>query len=72
MLSRDQIAEIYARYRGPVWRYVRRPTGSTDLAEDLCQEAFLRLVTGSSRYEDRSWERRSIATERKGRERHET
>lgn len=57
MLSRNQIAEIYARYRGPVWRYIRCLTGSTDLAEDLCQEVFLRVVTGSSRYEDRGFER---------------
>jgi RNA polymerase sigma-70 factor (ECF subfamily) len=38
--------EVYARFRGPVWRLARRLTASDDEALDACQEIFLRVWRG--------------------------
>jgi len=52
----DQAAGFFHRHRTRVFRYIRRAVGSTDLAEDLSQEVFLRVVRGMPSYEDRQLE----------------
>jgi RNA polymerase sigma-70 factor, ECF subfamily len=53
----DQCAEVFERHHLAVYRYLLRMTGRPDLAEDLTQEVFLRVVRGVARYEDRGTER---------------
>ena len=36
----------------PIGRFLFRLTGKADVAEDLCQEVFLRVYHGRSRYRD--------------------
>lgn len=35
---------LYARYRGPLFRYIDRLTGDHDLAEELYQDVWMRLI----------------------------
>jgi RNA polymerase sigma factor (sigma-70 family) len=35
---------LFERYHAPLYRYVHRLTGDADLAEDVAQEAFVRLL----------------------------
>jgi RNA polymerase sigma-70 factor (ECF subfamily) len=44
-------AEIFDRQHLRVYRYFRRLVGAADLAEDLTQEVFLRVVRGLDRYQ---------------------
>jgi RNA polymerase sigma-70 factor (ECF subfamily) len=51
MAPTDTIAaEIFERHHIAVFRFFRRLTGRTDLAEDLTQEVFLRVVRGGEQY----------------------
>jgi RNA polymerase sigma-70 factor (ECF subfamily) len=43
-------AEIFERHHVAVFRFFRRLTGRTDMAEDLTQEVFLRVVKGAEHY----------------------
>jgi RNA polymerase sigma factor (sigma-70 family) len=52
----DQAAGFFHRHRVRVFRYLRRAVGSADLAEDLSQEVFLRVVRGLPSYQDRQLE----------------
>jgi RNA polymerase sigma factor (sigma-70 family) len=52
----DQAAGFFHRHRARVFRYLRRAVDSTDLAEDLSQEVFLRIVRSLPSYEDRQLE----------------
>ena len=52
----DQAAGFFHRHRTRVYRYLRRAVGSADLAEDLSQEVFLRVVRGLPSYQDRQLE----------------
>lgn len=47
---------MFHRHRTRVFRYLRRAAGSADLAEDLSQEVFLRIVRGLPGYEERQLE----------------
>lgn len=44
-------AELYERYRTPVFTFLVRLTGNHHLAEDLLQETFLRLYRGRAAYQ---------------------
>jgi RNA polymerase sigma-70 factor (ECF subfamily) len=50
-------ADLFARHGGPVRRYLRALTGSVELAEDLAQDVFVRVVRHADRYEPRERER---------------
>jgi RNA polymerase sigma factor (sigma-70 family) len=45
-------AAIFERHHLAVFRYFRRMTGRPDLAQDLSQEVFLRVVRGLEAYQD--------------------
>ena len=52
----EQAAGMFHRHRTRVFRYLRRAVGSGDVAEDLAQEVFLRVVRGLPSYEERQLE----------------
>ena len=39
-----ELAELFARHHGELYRYAERFTGDADLAEDVVQDAFVRLA----------------------------
>jgi RNA polymerase sigma factor (sigma-70 family) len=41
--------EVYARYREPIWRFLRRLAGRQDVAEDLFQETWLAVARHAHR-----------------------
>jgi RNA polymerase sigma-70 factor (ECF subfamily) len=43
-MAMSALEKIYDRYRVPVFRYLYRMGGSYDLAEELTQETFYRVV----------------------------
>jgi RNA polymerase sigma factor (sigma-70 family) len=51
--------ELIARWHPPLWRYIRRMAGADDVADDLAQDVWLRIVRGLPRLEDpariRAW-----------------
>jgi RNA polymerase sigma-70 factor, ECF subfamily len=47
---------LFDRHALAVYRYFRRVTGSPDLAEDLTQDVFVRVVRGLHRYDARDRE----------------
>jgi RNA polymerase sigma-70 factor (ECF subfamily) len=46
--------ELYARYRSPVLRFVRRLCPDSNDAEEIAQETWLAIVRGKERYETRA------------------
>lgn len=44
---------LYAHYRLPLFNYIRRQTGSDDLAEDIYQEVWFRVIRRLGSYQDR-------------------
>jgi RNA polymerase sigma-70 factor (ECF subfamily) len=48
--------ELFERHALTVYRYFRRVTGSPDLAEDLTQDVFVRVLRGLHRYDARDRE----------------
>ena len=44
---------LFLRYRELIWRFFRRRVDERALAEELCQETFLAVLTGAGRYEGR-------------------
>jgi RNA polymerase sigma factor (sigma-70 family) len=48
--------DLFERYHLPLFRYVWRMTGRRDVAEDLTQEVFVRVLRGIARYEARDRE----------------
>jgi RNA polymerase sigma factor (sigma-70 family) len=56
MSYNDQAAEFFHRHRTRVFRYLKRAVGSADLAEDLSQEVFLRVVRGLPSYREQQLE----------------
>jgi RNA polymerase sigma-70 factor (ECF subfamily) len=49
-------AELFERHALAVYRYFRRVTGSPDVAEDLTQDVFVRVVRGLHGYDARDRE----------------
>jgi RNA polymerase sigma-70 factor (ECF subfamily) len=43
-LTRDTITELYERYRKPVYAYIRKHTRDGEVARDLSQEVYVRLL----------------------------
>jgi RNA polymerase sigma-70 factor (ECF subfamily) len=52
--SREAFAELYARYREPLFGFFRRRLASRERAEDLAQETFLAVIRAVVRYEPRA------------------
>jgi RNA polymerase sigma-70 factor (ECF subfamily) len=52
--SREAFAELFARYRDPLYGFFRRRLASRDRAEDLAQETFLAVIRAVVRYEPRA------------------
>lgn len=48
--------ELFERFHLPIYRYLLRMTGRGDVAEDLTQEVFLRVVRGADGYQARDHE----------------
>lgn len=45
------LGALFERWRGPLFRFALRMSGSPALAEDVVQETFLALIHGTARYE---------------------
>lgn len=56
-MHRAQVDDLFARYREPVFRFLRRQLRDAAAAEDLTQEAFLRAMRGAyqSNGHERAW-----------------
>jgi RNA polymerase sigma-70 factor (ECF subfamily) len=56
-VHRAQVDDLFARYREPVFRFLRRLLHDGAAAEDLTQEAFLRAMHGTyqSNGHERAW-----------------
>jgi RNA polymerase sigma-70 factor, ECF subfamily len=52
--SVEAIAELFARYREPLYGFFCRRLESRERAEDLAQETFLAVIRAGSRYEPRA------------------
>lgn len=52
--DRGAFETLFLRYREPIWRFFRRRVDDRALAEELCQETFLALLSGAGRYEGRA------------------
>lgn len=52
--SREAFAELFERYREPVYGFFRRRLRDTARAEELAQETFLAVLRGIERYEART------------------
>ncbi len=46
--------QLYARYKGPLYRYLKRMCHDTDVANDLFQEVWSKLIASRERYEVRA------------------
>lgn len=46
--------QLYARYKGPLYRYVKRMCRDTDVANDVFQEVWSKLIASRERYEVRA------------------
>jgi DNA-directed RNA polymerase specialized sigma24 family protein len=49
--DRAAFAELFVRYRDPVWRFFRRRTSDPAQAEELAQDTFAAVLTGAARFE---------------------
>lgn len=52
--SREAFAELFCRYRDPIYGFFRRRLNESARAEELAQEAFLAVLKGVTRYEPRA------------------
>ena len=48
--DRDAFADLFARYRDPVWRFFRRRVFDDARADELAQETFLGIIQAARRY----------------------
>jgi RNA polymerase sigma-70 factor (ECF subfamily) len=51
----EAVSWIYERYAPMVRRYVSPRIGDATLAEDICNDVFVRVLESIERYEDRGW-----------------
>jgi RNA polymerase sigma-70 factor (ECF subfamily) len=56
-VQRDQVERLFAEYRVPVYRFLRRMLRGDPAAEDLTQETFLRALRATYRADgrERAW-----------------
>jgi len=52
--SREAFEELFARYRQPLYGYLRRRLDNRERAEDLAQETFLAVIRSAKRYQPRA------------------
>ena len=52
--SKDAFAELFSRYKQPLYGFFRRRVADRAQAEELAQETFLAVLRASSRYEPRA------------------
>jgi RNA polymerase sigma-70 factor (ECF subfamily) len=52
--DRRAFRALYRRYRGAIYAFLRRRTGDSAVAEDLCQEVFMAVLDVSKRWEPRA------------------
>jgi RNA polymerase sigma-70 factor (ECF subfamily) len=52
--ERPAFDELIARWGGPVWKYVRRLTNSDEVANEIVQDVWLRVLRGINRLRDGS------------------
>ncbi len=52
--ERQAFDELTEQWSGPVWKYVRRLTGSDDAADDVVQNVWLRVLRGIHKLRDGS------------------
>ncbi len=52
--SKDAFLELFARYREPIYGFLRRRLQDAARAEELAQETFLAVLKGIVRYEPRA------------------
>ena len=52
--ERQAFDELIEQWSGPVWKYVRRLTGSDDAADDVVQNVWLRVLRGMHKLRDGS------------------
>jgi len=52
--ERQAFDELIERWGEPIWRYVRRLTGSNDAADDVAQNVWLRVLRGIHKLRDGS------------------
>ena len=57
MTPKVEVAELFGRHGRAVRHYLRAATGSAELAEDLAQDVFVRVVRSVGQYEPRERER---------------
>lgn len=57
--ERGAFEDLIGRWNGPLWRYLRRLSGTDDTATEMLQDTWLRVIRGISRLRDgsklRSW-----------------
>jgi RNA polymerase sigma-70 factor, ECF subfamily len=51
----DSIGWLYERYAPLIRRYVASRIGDPQLAEDICNDVFVKVIESLGRYEDRGW-----------------
>jgi RNA polymerase sigma-70 factor (ECF subfamily) len=49
--ERDAFAELFGRYRDPIWRFFRRRVVDDTRAEELAQDTFLAVLQAARRYQ---------------------
>ena len=56
-MNRDQVDDLFVRYREPIYRFLRRFVRDGTVAEDLTQETFLRALGASytAAGQERAW-----------------
>lgn len=52
--DRCAFEQLYARYKGPLYRYLKRMCHDTAVADDLFQEVWSKLIASRERYEVRA------------------
>ncbi|HMO56682.1 MAG TPA: sigma-70 family RNA polymerase sigma factor [Roseiflexaceae bacterium] len=53
--SADAIGALYERYAPQLRRYIAARIGDPQLAEDVCNDVFVKVIEDLDRYEDRGW-----------------